>query len=258
MVLLHKNIPVGPDYYKMELIAPEIVLAGKPGQFVHLKVNSDNSYDPLLRRPFSIHNIDQKYGLLSLIYRVAGKGTTRMSKFIENKEIDLLGPLGTGFKTDFKNKNILIIGGGMGIVPLYYLSKVLDGNNNILVLLGGNSAAEIDYFYNIFTDLSLEVKLATIDGGRGYQGTVVDLWENISQGEQKDPDFIYTCGPEAMLKTVQQMAREKGIPGQLLLEKRMGCGIGVCLSCVCKTVNGNKRVCREGPVFSLAEVIFDE
>ncbi len=260
MARINSNIPVGPDYYKMEIIAPDIVLSGHPGQFVHVKISAHNSYDPLLRRPLSINDIDRQKGLLSLIYRISGRGTELMSGLGENTEIDLLGPLGKGFKTDFKNKNILVVGGGMGIAPLYYLVKVLVKNNDVTVLFGGNSKEELNYFYKQFNRLSLNIKVATMDGSEGYQGSVIKLWEDIISKEPETGiyDFVYSCGPEIMLKKVQNLAKKINIPGQISLERRMGCGIGVCLSCVCKTKNGNQRVCHDGPVFSLSEVILDD
>ncbi len=258
MALIRRNIPVGRDYYLMDLIAPDVALDGSPGQFVHVKISSERNYDPLLRRPFSIHDINPHKGLVSLVYRVTGKGTEIMSDLKENRDINLLGPLGNGFRTDFDGKNILIIGGGMGIAPLYYLAKKLLLNNDITVLLGGNCEEDLMYFNNVFNQLSLHKKLATMDGSKGYQGTVIDLWQDLQNDKKADFDFIYSCGPEIMLRRVQEIAREQNISGQLSLEKRMGCGIGVCLSCVCKTIHGNQRVCHEGPVFSLAEVILND
>lgn len=252
-----KNSQVGPDYYKIILKIKNNIADYQPGQFVHLKIASDST-DPLLRRPFSIHETDNNKGIISLIYRKVGKGTKILSNYCSGKKIDLLGPLGQGFRTDFNNYNILVIGGGMGIAPLYYLVKKINKNNRPLVLIGGNNKKELEYFHTLISRLNLEIGVASMDGSVGYPGTVIDLWQKSERYKGYEPDFIYSCGPEPMLKMVQKIAREQKISGQVSLEERMGCGIGVCLSCVCKTKEGNKRLCQEGPVLTLDEVIFNE
>ncbi len=251
------NDYISSDYYYMKVDAPEVAVQGLPGQFAHIKVNSDQkSYDPLLRRPFSFFDINKEKGIIEIVYCAVGRGTRILSTQKKGFNLDILGPLGKNFNYNLNGKNILIVGGGMGIAPLYYLTKKLVTKNQVKVLLGGNSKDDIYFFIKHFTNLKLSIEYATIDGSKGYQGTVTDLWEN--EVNSKEIDFIFSCGPVAMLKKIKKIAGEQNIPGQVSLEERMGCGIGVCLSCICKTENGNARVCKEGPVFSLKEVIFDE
>ena len=257
MPVIKENKQVASDYYYMKIKAPEICNTGNPGQFVHVKLSQNNSInDPLLRRPFSFHDINKNTGNFSLVYEIVGKGTKLLTEFEAGDNINILGPLGQGFNLNFKSSQILIIGGGMGIVPLYYLTKKLEENNDITVILGGNSETNINYFIQTFNKLNVNTKIATMDGSRGFEGNVIDLWNNFKN--KSEFDFIYSCGPTPMLNAVQRQAQTLNISGQVSLEERMGCGFGVCLSCVCQTTAGNQRVCKEGPVFSLDEVIFDD
>jgi len=206
-----------------------------------------------LRRPLSVHDINNETNSIFLLYRLVGKGTILLSKFKAGKFLDIMGPLGSGFKTDISDKKILIIGGGMGIAPLYYLSKRLSIKNKLTVLLGGNKKDDLKYFFEKFNQISTDIYSATIDGSLGHLGNVIDLWERLGEYNY---DYIYTCGPLPMLVRVQELAVNHNIKGQVSLEERMGCGIGLCLSCVCQTEDGNQRVCKEGPVFSLGTVNF--
>ena len=254
-----KNKQIAPDYFLMEINASEIAQKGIPGQFVHVKVTEDSkTYDPLLRRPFSFYDIDKKQGIIKLVYELVGKGTKILTKFSSGDSINILGPLGNGFNINHSHKKPILIGGGMGIVPLYYLARELIKNDlEITMMIGGNKEENIKFFIKQLEKLDLNLHIATIDGSRGYKGTVLDLWKENNDKFQKK-DYIYSCGPEAMLSEIKKYAGNLNIKGEFSLEARMGCGIGVCLSCVCKTVDGNQRVCKEGPVFALNEVIFDE
>jgi len=244
------NKIIGPDYYKMDIKAVDIAQKANPGQFIQIKVNSKNTYDPLLRRPFSLFDVDKDNGIIKIIYRIVGRGTKIMSEIEIDNNIDILGPLGNGFNINLTNKDIILIGGGMGIVPLFYLYKSMQKNNNIKVLIGAKDFEEIEYFTKIFSDL----KYATESNNKGYRGTVLDLLLDYGY----DFDYFYACGPNNMLKSLQEISNKNKLNGEISLEKRMGCGTGVCLSCVSKTINGNRRVCKDGPIFSIGEVIFDE
>jgi dihydroorotate dehydrogenase electron transfer subunit len=248
------NQKIGPDYYLLKLEMPETTPPVIPGQFFHLKINRHQEcYDPLLRRPLSIYDLNGKD--ISFVYRVIGKGTGILKDYRDGEGLDMLGPLGNGFRINFHSSRLLIIGGGMGIVPLYLLARRLAVNNQLKVLIGTNTVDELHYFSNIFQMLDISLSTATLDGSSGYKGTVTDLWQNDLSFK---PDFLFTCGPVPMLKKIQIIASDLSIKGQVSLEKRMGCGIGVCLSCIQPTKSGNQRVCKEGPVFNLDEVIFDE
>lgn len=253
-MLVKNNKEVGPDIYKMVFKA-EKKIAGRPGQFIHLKINND-SYDPLLRRPFSIFDINEKEKLLTIIYKVCGRGTELMKDIKSGDEVDILNNLGNGFNLKNKNKNIVLIGGGMGIAPLYFLAKKVYKNNNVVVLLGAKNKKELDFMNYKFSELDVEVYNATTDGSLGFKGTVVELLKD-SIIDKREIEYIYSCGPTAMLKEVKSLVINKNIEAEASLEERMGCGVGVCLSCTVRTINGNMRACKEGPVFPLKEVIFD-
>ena len=254
-MLVKNNEKVGPEIYKMVFKA-ENELTGKPGQFIHLKINNA-SYDPLLRRPFSIFDINKKEKSLTIIYKICGRGTRLMKDIKKGDEIDILENLGNGFNLKNKNTKIVLIGGGMGIAPLYLLAKKLYKNNKLMVLLGAKNKQELDFMNNKFSKLAVKVYKATIDGSLGFKGTVVDLLKELIK-DKKEIGYLYGCGPTVMLKELKKIVINKNIKAEVSLEERMGCGIGACLSCTVKTINGNMRACKEGPVFPLKEVIFSE
>lgn len=231
-------------------------IEANPGQFIHLKIKN-NSYDPLLRRPFSIFDVNKKNNLLTIFYKVCGRGTKLMTEIKNGEEVDVLENLGNGFNLKMKNKNLVLIGGGMGIAPLYYLAKKLAKTNRLRVLLGAQNKEELIFLNNKFSKLDLKLDNATIDGSLGFKGNVLDFLKNIIKDKQKI-DYIYSCGPTPMLKELKKIVINNDIETEASLEERMGCGVGVCLSCTVRTSNGNKRACKEGPVFPLKEVIFDE
>ena len=247
------NQRLASDYYLLVTQSAAAAAQTRPGQFFHLKIGKKYSYDPLLRRPLSVHKVDRSKGRISFLYRIIGKGTKMLSFYQAGDRIDALGPLGKGFKTDFKNKQILVIGGGMGIAPLYPLVDSLLNSNQVTFLIGGNNQQDLKYFLDFPINSGVIFDAASIDGSIEFKGTVIDLWEK-SYSTGFNPDFLFACGPKAMLRRVKLIAEERAIPGQVSLEERMGCGSGVCLSCVCHTNKGNQRVCKEGPVFSLQEV----
>ncbi|MFW6269683.1 MAG: dihydroorotate dehydrogenase electron transfer subunit, partial [Bacillota bacterium] len=221
----------------------------------HLKINKNNTFDPLLRRPFSFFDIDKNKGIIKLVYKIVGRGTRILSKYKNGEKINVLGPLGNGFDLKSDYDKIIVIGGGMGIVPLFMLVKLLkDKFAKFQVLLGANTGNELNFFIDRFKCENIHLSIATMDGSIGYKGTVLDLWQNLNS----DAKYVYSCGPRTMLKHIKKYAENKNIPGQISLEERMGCGTGVCLSCVCQTRQGNQRVCKEGPVFPLKEVVLNE
>ncbi|GBF11946.1 dihydroorotate dehydrogenase electron transfer subunit [Tepidibacillus infernus] len=224
----------------------------QPGQFFHIRVNDSNH--PFLRRPISVHDFDPNTLRISMIYRVNGEGTKRLTQKTRGEIVDVLGPLGNGFpvsKTD--KQQFLLIGGGIGIPPLYYLAKQLKHTGHqITTLLGFQSKQDI-FLLEQFSSFG-EIRVATMDGSLGSKGTVLDLIK-----EEEHWDLFYSCGPTAMMKAIQQKWMDKPIEGYLSLEERMGCAIGACYGCVVKVdqavdLRGYKKVCADGPVFSFREV----
>lgn len=257
MFKIVENTEVGPDIYYLALKYDQLKKKPVPGQFFNLKVSQNNCDDPLLRRPLSIFDYKEKKKRIEFIYKVIGKGTKILASMEEGKKLDVLGPLGSGFNLS-KNDNLDLIGGGMGIAPLFYLAKKLK-TENISIYLGASNKAELEFFESKFKKLDIDIHLAAIKEKLEIQGTALDLWLNYA--DRNNPDFVYTCGPEKMMVAVENECLKRDIGGELSVEKRMGCGIGVCLSCSCKTKNEkekNKRACVEGPVFELGEVILDD
>jgi dihydroorotate dehydrogenase electron transfer subunit len=224
-----------------------------PGQFVHIKV--DDYDDLLLRRPISICDVNLEKNQLTMLYRAEGEGTTRLSKRLVDQEIDILGPLGHGFPLEETKAGevALLVGGGIGVPPLYYLSKQLKERRvKVIHVLGFQS--EQDVFYEKeFSELG-DTYITTVDGSYGTKGFVTDA---IAQNELSF-DTLYSCGPNAMLKALTDRFHDKR--AFLSLEERMGCGIGACFACVCHLEEdpdgaSYRKVCTDGPVFPIGEVV---
>ena len=211
-----------------------------PGQFVNIKL--DGFY---LRRPISV--CDAECGTLTLIYKVVGGGTEAMSEMGAGTVLDVLTGLGNGYDTSLSGDRPLLIGGGAGVPPLYKLAKELIAQGKkVWVILGFNTEEEV-FFEKEFAALGATVSVTTVDGSYGMKGFVTAAMEDL------DYTHFYTCGPEPMLKAVY---RASVTSGQMSFEERMGCGFGACMGCSCKTVSGNKRICKEGPVLIKEDVIW--
>lgn len=239
----HENI--ADKIYEMVLEGDITESMKTPGQFVHIRVSGDTSN--VLRRPISISDINPEKSQFTIIYRADGEGTKKLTEFESGDSVDILSPLGNGYPVE-KSGHVLIIGGGIGVPPLYELSKQL---NRIGVktthVLGFNSAKDI-FYEEKFKALG-ETFIATADGSCGTEGFVTDVTRNLT-GEF---DRFYACGPKVMLKAVSD---ELDIDGYVSLEERMGCGFGVCYACVCDRVDGTQaKVCTDGPVFEKGEVV---
>lgn len=254
------NNEVGPNIFHLVLKYDFLDEIPEAGQFFNLKVSEKGCDDPLLRRPLSIFDHQEEKKSIEFVYKVVGKGTKILSRMKKGKDIDILGPLGKAFNLSKaqKGEKIDIIGGGMGIAPLYYLSKKL-ASKNINIYLGAVNKKELNFFEAKFKDLGVEIHLAAVEEKLEIQGTALELWQNYLAKEK--PKFIYSCGPKKMLAAVEKKCLKYNLAGEISVEKRMGCGIGVCLSCSCKSKkdgSSNKRACVEGPVFALGEVVLDE
>ncbi len=236
---IKSNEKIAKDVYKMVLSGDTSDLR-KPGQFVNIKLEGF-----FLRRPISVCDYDE--GVLTLIYKVVGEGTEVMCKLTEGEKLDILTGLGNGFDTQVSGENPVVIGGGVGVPPMFNLArKLISEGKKVTAVLGFNKEEEI-FYKEEFEKLGADVLVTTVDGSVGVKGFVTDA--------VKDLDFSYTycCGPEPMLKAVYN-ASDKG--GQFSFEERMGCGFGACMGCSCKTKYGNKRICKEGPVLVKEEIIW--
>jgi len=245
----------GESIYTLTIVSKEIAREAQPGQFAHLRCGK--SADPLLRRPLSINDVERDKGTVTFSYQVVGKGTQLLSELKAGETLDVIGPLGQGFKTDLRGKKVGIIGGGMGIAPLIFLGRELSRENQVQAFWGGRSEGLLPPFV---TAVEFPYAIATDDGSSGRKGLVTELVaESLSQEKF---DLLYACGPRLMLAAVARLAREYNIPLQVSLESVMACGVGACLGC---TIKGRKqgketqfKVCQDGPVFWAEEVFWDE
>ena len=233
-----KNVALTADVYKMEL-AGDTSAVTAPGQFVNIKLEGK-----FLRRPISVN--DCVDGLLTIIYKVVGEGTAQMAKMQAGEKLDILTGLGNGYDLADAGEHPVLLGGGVGVPPLYMLAKqLIAAGKKVSVVLGFNKAAEV-FYADEFKALGADVTVTTVDGSMGVKGFVTDALP-------ADYTYFYTCGPEPMLKAVY---RATNTSGQMSFEERMGCGFGACMGCSCKTVTGNKRICKEGPVLIKEDVIW--
>ena len=240
------NQQLAKDVYRMTLTGDTCGI--RPGQFVNIKL--DGLY---LRRPISV--CDCVGCVLTLIYKVVGKGTELMSKMTQCEELDVLTGLGNGYDLTKSGGTPLLIGGGVGVPPLYMLCrKLAEEGRHPTVVLGFNKAEEV-FYPNEFAALGAEVKVATVDGSVGVKGFVTDAIAALSD-EGKKFSYFYTCGPEPMLKAVYNSPVLDGVEGEFSFEERMGCGFGACMGCSCKTITGYKRICKDGPVLEKKEILW--
>ncbi len=211
-----------------------------PGQFVNIRLEG-----LFLRRPISV--CDCEGDVLTIVYKVVGKGTRQMSGMTVGETLDVLTGLGNGYNTDVAGEHPLLLGGGVGVPPLYMLAKQLIAEGRqVSVVLGFNTKAEV-FYEEEFRALGAEVTVATADGSYGVKGFVTDA---MAPGYS----YFYTCGPEPMLKAVYAKTETSG---QFSFEERMGCGFGACMGCSCKTITGNKRICKEGPVLRKEDILWE-
>ena len=234
-----KNEALTADVYKMEL-AGDTSAVTAPGQFVNIKLEGK-----FLRRPISVN--DCVDGLLTIIYKVVGEGTAQMSKMQVGERLDILTGLGNGYDLSDAGEHPVLLGGGVGVPPLYMLAKqLIAAGKKVSVVLGFNKASEV-FYADEFKALGADVTVTTVDGSMGVKGFVTDALP-------ADYTYFYTCGPEPMLKAVY---RATNTSGQMSFEERMGCGFGACMGCSCKTITGYKRICREGPVMRKEEILWE-
>ncbi|MCJ7665190.1 MAG: dihydroorotate dehydrogenase electron transfer subunit [Actinobacteria bacterium] len=255
------NEKYGPDIYRMEIFSPYIVKNTGVGQFVNIKCSPEGVRDPLLRRPFSVFDIEEKFNVFSILYIIKGRGTRYMSNLIRGDMLDFSGPLGKPVDLAGSRKNLLLVGGGMGIAPLNLLSKIgLGTGRNILVLAGFKDSSLLGWERDLVR-MGIKYRIFSEDGTWGEKGLVCDhLFDEHRTFTEHD---VFCCGPVPMLKVLQGQLGSENISATVFLEEKMACGMGACHGCVVKLKKGRngfdyKRVCKEGPAFDLSEVVFDK
>ena len=238
---IKENTPLTSNVYKM-LLEGDTSDVKNCGQFVNIKLEG-----LFLRRPISVCDCEEN--VLTLIYKVVGKGTEQMSKMGAGEELDVLTGLGNGYDTSVSGDMPILLGGGVGVPPMYMLcKKLIAEGKRVSVILGFNTAGEV-FYENEFKELGADVTVTTVDGSYGTRGFVTDVMKNA------DYSYFYTCGPEPMLKAVYNTSVTEG---QFSFEERMGCGFGACMGCSCKTITGYKRICKEGPVMKKEEILWEK
>lgn len=237
---IKENTPLTNNVYKMTMTGDCSHITAS-GQFVNIKIDG-----LFLRRPISV--CDREENLLTIIYKVVGKGTEIMSKMTEGQAVDVLTGLGNGYDISQSGENPLLIGGGVGVPPMFLLAKELKvQGKSVSIILGFNTEAEV-FYENEFKALGCDVTVTTVDGSYGTKGFVTDAMP-------EDYSYFFCCGPEPMLKAVY---KSTATSGQFSFEERMGCGFGACMGCSCKTITGYKRICKEGPVMKKEEILWED
>lgn len=233
------NAPLTETVYKMKLQG-DVSDITSSGQFVNIKL--DGLY---LRRPISV--CDCEGDVLTLIYKVVGKGTEQMSKMVAGEELNILTGLGNGYDISLSGDKPMLLGGGVGVPPLYMLcKKLIAEGKRVSVVLGFNTKDEV-FCEEDFKALGADIFVTTVDGSYGIKGFVTDAMKDIEYS------YFYTCGPEPMLKAIYKASNTSG---QFSFEERMGCGFGACMGCSCKTITGYKRICKDGPVLKKEEILW--
>jgi dihydroorotate dehydrogenase electron transfer subunit len=238
ILTITENVPITKNVYRMRLESPDLEQQ-KPGGFVNIRLDG-----LFLRRPISVY--DSEPGCLTILYKVVGKGTEQLAGMKPGETLDVLTGLGNGYDLSKSGDTPLLLGGGVGVPPLYLLAKQLIAQGKkVRAVLGFNTAEEV-FGEAEFKALGCTVTVTTADGSSGVKGFVTDaLPESYS--------YFYTCGPEPMLRAVYRATKTSG---QFSFEERMGCGFGACMGCSCKTITGYKRICREGPVLEKEEILW--
>jgi dihydroorotate dehydrogenase electron transfer subunit len=251
LLTITSNKEIARSIFEMKLTGPGVKEMITPGQFLHVKVGEHSS--KLLRRPLSICDVDLEKEEVTILYRAQGDGTKQLSKKQRGDRLDVLGPLGNGFtlNTIHQESSALLVGGGIGVPPLYYLGKVLKNKGIKVTFIVGYQSSEDSFYVEKFQQIA-ETVVTTVDGTIGIKGYVTDAMDPF----MADDPVVYSVGPAVMLKAVEQKAY--GYTGYFSLEERMGCGIGACFACVCPTEtqeSGYVKICSDGPVFKIGEVV---
>lgn len=237
---ISENLRLTENVYRMRLSGDASCVTAC-GQFINIRL--DGLY---LRRPISVHDSGKDF--VTIIYKVVGKGTEQMSKMQIGEKLDVLTGLGNGYDLSLSGEKPLLLGGGVGVPPLYMLAKELRRQGkSVSVILGFNTACEV-FCEEDFKALGCCVTVTTADGSYGKKGFVTDALPD-------EYSYFYTCGPEPMLKAVYKASKTSG---QMSFEERMGCGFGACMGCSCKTIAGYKRICKDGPVMKKEEILWED
>jgi dihydroorotate dehydrogenase electron transfer subunit len=256
-----ENMAVTPGTFLLRLRDSELGRTGRPGQFVMVRCAEESSHDPLLRRPLALHRLDRELGEVELLVRVVGRGTAWLALRRPGDPVDIFGPLGQGFALDRKTRNLLLVAGGMGIAPMMaVVDQGLARGCAVTLVLGARTQGEL--YPPALIPPQVEVHLATDDGSCGRACLAPAILQDPALGLLTWADQLLACGPRPMLAALAPIVRAGRLRpragfAQVSLEEAMACGVGVCLGCVVKTRKGLRRVCEDGPVFDLLDIVWE-
>lgn len=246
---------LAPSIYKMTISSEYVAQNAKPGQFVNVKCSE--GINALLRRPISICDVDREKNAFDIVFQIKGIGTEYLAQKPVGSKVDIIAPLGNPFQVSPQYKRVAVVGGGIGVFPLLYLLKQYKEADRSAFL--GFRNREFAVLTNEFENAAQKLQVSSDDGSIGHKGLITDLLQKDL--EKGSFDIIFTCGPTPMIRKVAQMAEDYNVKCQVSLEQRMGCGIGACLVCACKTRLGEdweySHVCKDGPVFWSEEIVFE-
>jgi dihydroorotate dehydrogenase electron transfer subunit len=255
--LVKSNTPVNNDYRLLILDAPAEILDCKPGQFFHIQCPVRSGHQPYLRRPMSIYGYFPEKGELQFLYKIAGEGTAALAELVPGEKLNVVGPLGQGFDIAQDSNNLLLLARGVGLATLAPLALEAQRLGKKLTAICSARSPELLMSIDYFRDLGAEIITVTDSEGTSDMGHLRGVIEGLIADQ--GIDAFYTCGSNRLLKLLQEIGAEHGIPGQIALEQQMACGLGMCQCCVrsFRSENGivHKRVCKEGPVFELQEAM---
>lgn len=243
-----ETIELENQIFLLKLYSPEITSIIRPGQFLNIRVSE--SYFPLLRRPFSVCDVEGDY--FYLMFNVYGEGTRILAHKHKGEMIDVLGPLGNGFNLEDDYDTALIVAGGLGAAPFPFVTRMISDKKKIITFIGGKSHQDLIKYGMV------NINLSTDDGSEGFKGTVVEMLENRLEGLDKDRIKIFGCGPNAMLSGLKEMCIKTGINGEVSTECAMACGFGICQGCPIESTEQKDKfllVCKDGPVFNVKDVV---
>ena len=245
---------VTEDIKKIRISHRQTAECALPGQFINIKTS--DSLFPLLRRPFSINRTNPAQGWFEILFRVVGAGTNALAQLKIDSDIDFVGPLGNSFSLPNKSQNSVLVAGGLGIAPLEFLAQKLTEEKLSAHLFWGNQSSEAFSYQKQFSRLNLKTFFATDDGSLGFRGNVVTLLERELAALKDENICIYACGPNPMLRALQNFAAAKNLTCQVSLETMMACGFGACMGCNVEKADGSGYfyVCQDGPVFDIKEI----
>ena len=264
-VTAHRRI--AHDHYLLSLACLPIARAARPGQFIHLQCAAPSAWQgggPLLRRPFSLYDVDLRRGTCDLIYKVVGLGTETLREAVVGDTLDLLGPLGTTFTAEAAVTRALLLGGGVGIPPLYFWAKALVAYGIAVEAYLGVQTKNYLICDAAFRALGVPTRVATDDGSAGFKGFVTALVESSFRRQAPEAGTqLYICGPTPMMQAAAALAARWHVPAQVSLEERMGCALGVCMGCIVEIAGPHatahkryQRICTEGPVFPAETIVW--